>query len=111
MILTGAFLADAAAAVDNKLNVQGRATLQVVATATVAAYASLGGLGGYLIDGIKERRFHIALVGAMMVAALALTLDGLLALAGWVSVPGTGRMRKLAAVVDKPAAGGGHALR
>ncbi|REX69199.1 glycine betaine/carnitine/choline/L-proline ABC transporter permease ProZ, partial [Mycobacterium tuberculosis] len=87
------------------------ATLQVVATATVAAYASLGGLGGYLIDGIKERRFHIALVGAMMVAALALTLDGLLALAGWVSVPGTGRMRKLAAVVDKPAAGGGHALR
>ncbi|CKU01439.1 glycine/betaine ABC transporter permease [Mycobacterium tuberculosis] len=47
----------------------------------------------------------------MMVAALALTLDGLLALAGWVSVPGTGRMRKLAAVVDKPAAGGGHALR
>ncbi|CKM87555.1 glycine/betaine ABC transporter permease [Mycobacterium tuberculosis] len=87
------------------------ATLQVVATATVAAYASLGGLGGYLIDGIKERRFHIALVGAMMVAALALTLDGLLALAGWVSVPGTGRMRKLAAVVEKPAAGGGHALR
>lgn len=87
------------------------ATLQVVATATVAAYASLGGLGGYLIDGIKERRFHIALVRAMMVAALALTLDGLLALAGWVSVPGTGRMRKLAAVVDKPAAGGGHALR
>lgn len=87
------------------------ATLQVVATATVAAYASLGGLGGYLIDGIKERRFHIALVGAMMVAALALTLDGLLALAGWVSVPGTGRMRKLAALVDKPAAGGGHALR
>lgn len=35
-----------------------------------------------MIDGIKERRFHIALVGAMMVAALALTLDGLLALAG-----------------------------
>ena len=52
------------------------ATLQVVATATVAAYASLGGLGTYLIDGIKEREFHIALVGALMVAALALILDG-----------------------------------
>ena len=68
------------------------ATLQVVATATVAAYASLGGLGRYLIDGIKERQFHLALVGALMVAALALVLDGLLALAVWVSVPGTGRL-------------------
>lgn len=35
------------------------ATLQVVATATVAAYGSLGGLGRYLIDGIKEREFHL----------------------------------------------------
>ena len=69
------------------------ATLQVVATATVAAYASLGGLGRYLIDGIKEREFHLALVGALMVAALALILDGLLAFAVWVSVPGTGRLR------------------
>ncbi len=70
------------------------ATLQVVATATVAAYASLGGLGRYLIDGIKEREFHLALVGALMVAALALVLDGLLAVAVWVSVPGTGRLRR-----------------
>lgn len=70
------------------------ATLQVVATATVAAYASLGGLGRYLIDGIKEREFHLALVGALMVAALALVLDGLLALAVWISVPGTGRLRR-----------------
>jgi osmoprotectant transport system permease protein len=70
------------------------ATLQVVATATVAAYASLGGLGRYLIDGIKEREFHLALVGALMVAALALALDGLLALAVWISVPGTGRLRR-----------------
>jgi osmoprotectant transport system permease protein len=59
----------------------------------VAAYASLGGLGRYLIDGIKVRQFHIALVGALMVAALALLLDGVLAFAVWVSVPGTGRLR------------------
>lgn len=70
------------------------ATLQVVATATVAAYASLGGLGRYLIDGIKEREFHLALVGALMVAALALVLDGLLALLVWASAPGTGRLRR-----------------
>ena len=70
------------------------ATLQVVATATVAAYASLGGLGRYLIDGIQARQFHIALVGALMVAALALILDGALACAVWAAVPGTGRLRR-----------------
>ncbi len=73
------------------------ATLQVVATATVAAYASLGGLGRYLIDGVKMREFQLALVGAFMVAALALSLDGLLALAVWLSVPGTGRLSMLVA--------------
>lgn len=96
------------------------ATLQVVATATVAAYASLGGLGRYLIDGIRERQFHIALVGALLVAALALILDGLLALAVWASMPGTGRIRSMGGrrpgaidvtVSDNPAATGRHVLR
>ena len=85
------------------------ATLQVVATATVAAYASLGGLGRYLIDGIKQREFQLALVGALMVAALALALDGLLALAVWASVPGTGRLRR--AYRTHPARVRGHVLR
>jgi osmoprotectant transport system permease protein len=70
------------------------ATLQIVATATVAAYASLGGLGRYLIDGIKVREFYLALVGALMVTALALILDAALAFAVWASVPGTGRLQK-----------------
>ncbi|MET0900046.1 MAG: ABC transporter permease [Mycobacterium sp.] len=71
------------------------ATLQIVATATVAAYASLGGLGRYLIDGIKVREFYLALVGALMVTVLALVLDGLLAVAVWASVPGTDRFRRM----------------
>ena len=71
------------------------ATLQIVATATVAAYASLGGLGRYLIDGIKVRQFYLALVGALMVTILALILDGLLAAAVWASLPGSGRLRRL----------------
>lgn len=71
------------------------ATLQIVATATIAAYASLGGLGRYLIDGIKVREFSVALVGALMVTVLALLLDGLLAFAVWASIPGTGRLRRL----------------
>lgn len=70
------------------------ATLQIVATATVAAYASLGGLGRYLIDGIKVREFYLALVGALMVTLLALIIDALLALAVWASVPGTDRFRR-----------------
>lgn len=100
------------------------ATLQVVATATVAAYASLGGLGRYLIDGIKEREFQLALVGALLVAALALILDGLLALAVWASAPGSGRIHSSlrwpmarrdhvmpTALPDKSAAANGHVLR
>src|SRR5258708_12988569 len=85
------------------------ATLQIVSTATIAAYASLGGLGRYLIDGIKERQFHLALVGALMVAALALILDGLLALAVWVSVPGTGPL-PFRALPPQPPAVLRHAL-
>jgi osmoprotectant transport system permease protein len=94
------------------------ATLQVVATATVAAYASLGGLGRYLIDGIKQREFQLALVGALAVAALALILDGVLAFAVWVSVPATDRLRKTVGrrdpahpLTDKPAAATGQVLR
>jgi osmoprotectant transport system permease protein len=63
------------------------ATLQVVATATIAAYASLGGLGRYLIDGIKVRQFYLALVGALLVTVLALLLDAVLALVARLSRP------------------------
>lgn len=72
------------------------ATLQIVATATIAAYASLGGLGRYLIDGIQVRQFYLALVGALLVTVLALVLDGLLALAVWASAPGSGRIGRRA---------------
>lgn len=71
------------------------ATLQIVATATVAAYASLGGLGRYLIDGIKVREFYLALVGALMVTVLALVLDAMLATAVWLSEPGADRLRRM----------------
>jgi len=55
------------------------ATLQVVATATIAAYVAQGGLGRYLIEGIQSRDYTRAVVGAILVAALALLLDGLFA--------------------------------
>nr|WP_276568828.1 ABC transporter permease subunit [Aeromicrobium phoceense] len=55
------------------------ATLQVVATATLAAYTSDTGLGRYLFTGLKSRDYPQMLAGALLVAALALLLDRLLA--------------------------------
>ena len=57
------------------------ATLQVVATATVAAYVSLGGLGRYIFDGQARRDYPEMAAGAVLVVVLALVLDGLFALA------------------------------
>ncbi|GAA3523032.1 ABC transporter permease [Nocardioides daeguensis] len=51
------------------------ATLQVVATATLAAYISDTGLGRYLFSGLKSRQYDQMLAGALLVAALALVLD------------------------------------
>ena len=51
------------------------ALLQVVATATIAATAGLGGLGRFLIDGLSVRDYPQMAAGAVLVAALALTID------------------------------------
>lgn len=57
------------------------ATLQVIATVTLAAYVALGGLGQYIIKGIALRNYTEVLAGALLVTALALVVDGLFALA------------------------------
>lgn len=51
------------------------AVLQVVATATVAAYVGLGGLGRYLIDGQALSDYPQMVSGSILVIALALALD------------------------------------
>ena len=56
------------------------AVLQVVATATVAAYIGLGGLGRYVIDGVAIRDYPQILGGSLIVVVLALALDGAFAL-------------------------------
>ena len=55
------------------------ATLQVVATATLAAYTSDTGLGRYLFAGLKSRDYPQMLAGALLVIALALLLELVLA--------------------------------
>lgn len=54
--------------------------LQVVATAAVAAYVSFGGLGRFLIDGLRQQDYPQMASGALLVAALALVVEGLLSL-------------------------------
>jgi len=56
------------------------AALQVIATATIAAVAGLGGLGRFLIDGQKVLDYPQMASGALLVALLALAVDLLLAL-------------------------------
>jgi osmoprotectant transport system permease protein len=73
------------------------AVLQVVATATVAAYVGLGGLGRFLIDGLATQDYASTAGGALLVAVLALALDAPFALLERLVVsPGlTGRSRSL----------------
>lgn len=56
------------------------ASLQVVATAAVAAYVSFGGLGRYLIDGLRTQDYPQMAAGAVLVAVLALLVEAVLAL-------------------------------
>jgi len=63
------------------------ATLQVVATVTLAAYVALGGLGFGIIQGLALRRFDQMLGSAILIAVLALVLDGLFALIQRAVVP------------------------
>ncbi|MBP2437504.1 ABC transporter permease [Microbacterium amylolyticum] len=71
------------------------AVLQVVATVTIAAYVGLGGLGLPIITGLNLRRYDMVLGGALLVAALALVLDGLLAVAQRTAVPRGVRSRQV----------------
>ena len=58
------------------------ATLQVVATATVAAFAAGGGLGQLLISGQRSRDYSQMIAGAVLIAGLAIVLDLLIGLIG-----------------------------
>jgi len=59
------------------------ATLQVVATATVAAFASGGGLGRLIADGQQQDDYPQMLAGAVLVAGLAVVAHLALSALGW----------------------------
>jgi osmoprotectant transport system permease protein len=63
------------------------AALQIVATVTLAAYIGLGGLGQYIIAGLRLREFDQMLGAAIVIIVLALVIDGLFALLQHLVVP------------------------
>lgn len=52
------------------------ATLQVIATATLAAYVGAGGLGRFLFLGLKTQDYPQMLASALLVVAIALLMEG-----------------------------------
>ncbi|HEX3782935.1 MAG TPA: ABC transporter permease [Pseudonocardiaceae bacterium] len=56
------------------------AMLQLIATATIAAYVGLGSVGFYVFEGEAGHNFTIMAGGAVLIAALALIMEGLLIL-------------------------------
>jgi osmoprotectant transport system permease protein len=61
--------------------------IQVVATATIAAYIGLGGLGRYIIDGLARNEYNVVAGGAAVIVLLALAVQGLFMLLTIVIVP------------------------
>ncbi|AUW46129.1 ABC transporter permease [Rhizobium leguminosarum] len=68
------------------------AALQVISTATIAAYVSLGGLGRLIIDGRAQNDYVQMAAGAVLVGVLALIVDLFFGLASRIAVsPGLTR--------------------
>ncbi|GAY09900.1 ABC transporter permease [Pseudonocardia sp. N23] len=80
--------------------------LQVISTATIAAYVGLDGLGRYIIDGLSIRDFPQMIGGSILVALLAVVADLVLAglqkllVSPGLQTAGTGR--RVRAVATRP---------
>ena len=62
------------------------AALQIVSTATIAAYVSLGGLGRFVFDGLARSDYPSVAGGAVLVALLALAAEAVFVLLSRVVV-------------------------
>lgn len=69
------------------------AAVQVIATATVAAYVGLGGLGRYVVDGLATRDFPVTVGGALLVVVLAVATQLLFVLLNRFALPAGIRRR------------------
>jgi osmoprotectant transport system permease protein len=62
------------------------AAIQIVSTATIAAYVGLGGLGRYIFDGLARREYEVMVGGAVLAVLLALLTEALFVLLAKVTV-------------------------
>lgn len=63
------------------------AFLQVIATAAVAAYVGLGGLGRPMLDGLRDTDYPMVASAALVIAALAVVVDLIMSAAQRILVP------------------------
>ncbi|MFC9918908.1 ABC transporter permease [Agromyces binzhouensis] len=78
------------------------ATLQIIATATLAAYIADEGLGRFIFSGLKTRDYGEMLGGSILVILLALVIDGCFALTQRVVVPAGVRATRTAELRSGP---------
>lgn len=78
------------------------ATLQVIATATLAAYVSDFGLGRFIFAGLKTRDYAEMLGGSILVILLALVVDGAFAITQRLVVPAGVRATRATELRSRP---------
>ena len=78
------------------------ATLQIIATATLAAYIADAGLGRFIFSGLKTRDYGEMLGGSILVILLALLVDGLFAIAQRLVVPAGVRATRTTELRSRP---------
>jgi len=87
------------------------AAVQVVATATLAALVAGGGLGTLISLGFGQQDYGVVLAGAILVAALAVATELVLALLSWAVTPGEKRLPFRRVRAARPAVAGAAAQR
>lgn len=78
------------------------ATLQIIATATLAAYLADFGLGRYIFAGLKTRDYAEMLGGSILVILLALVIDGVFAITQRLVVPAGVRASRTRELRSRP---------
>jgi osmoprotectant transport system permease protein len=68
------------------------ATVQVVATAGLAALVGGGGLGTLISLGFGQQDYGLMIAGAILIAVLALLTEGVLVVLSWAVTPGPRRL-------------------
>ena len=79
------------------------ATLQIIATATLAAYIADEGLGRFIFEGLKTRNYGEMLGGSLLVIVLALVIDGCFAVTQRLVVPAGVRATRTTELRSGPA--------